>query len=156
MAQGISPARNKAENQTEGEASILYEAAFIWAGNGDHWNDYSVFGWRCNRIFVCVAIWYIFIADQGKDYDILERVFDMTKAEYGKCEKLMEKAVKNAKRAKFLWEEYEKYSKDNNSVEAEVNMRNSDQHYGYAEGIRDALAVLGFKNEQMKELSELL
>ena len=80
----------------------------------------------------------------------------MTKAEYGKCEKLLTEAIENARCAKFLWKEYEKYSNENNNVEAEVNMRNSDQHYGYAEGIHQALAVLGFKHEKMKELSELL
>ena len=34
--------------------------------------------------------------------------------------------------------------------------RKADQHHGYAEGIHQALAVLGFKHEKMKELSELL
>lgn len=80
----------------------------------------------------------------------------MTKIEYKKCEKLADEAIENVRRAKFLWTEYEKFSKENNIIKAKVNMRNSDQHYGYAEGIQQVLATLGFKHEKMKELFELL
>lgn len=80
----------------------------------------------------------------------------MTKIEYKKCEKLMDEAIENARRSKYLWEEYEKFLKENNDVEAKINMRNSDQHYGYAEGIRQTLVMLDFKHEKMKELSDLI
>ena len=52
----------------------------------------------------------------------------MTKIEYGICEKLMEEAINNAKQA--------------------------DEEY--ADGIRQALATLGFTHDRMKELSKLL
>lgn len=65
----------------------------------------------------------------------------MTKIEYGKCEKLMEEAIRKAKQSD---EEY---------MEA-------GRHYANMDSVRQeteqALATLGFKNDRMKELSKLL
>ncbi|MCR2050914.1 hypothetical protein NSB25_27210 [Acetatifactor muris] len=79
----------------------------------------------------------------------------MTKLEYGKCVKLMEEAIRNAKQSS---EEYKAYNQLLNvdTIKAETEQRKADQHYGYAEGINQVLATLGFKHDRMKELSELL
>lgn len=79
----------------------------------------------------------------------------MTKVEYGKCEKLMEAAIQKAKQAD---EEYKAYNQliKNDIIKAEIEQRKADQHMGYAEGINQVLAVIGFKHDRMKELSELL
>ena len=80
----------------------------------------------------------------------------MTKIEYGKCEKLMEEAIRKAKQAYDNFIEADKYSRNGNNVEQKVSQRKADRHYGEAIGINQALAVLGFKHDRMKELSELL
>ena len=80
----------------------------------------------------------------------------MTKVETIKCEKLMEEAIINAKKANESWEKYKRCKKENNMVEAEVGMRESDCYRGYAEGINQALAVIGFKHERMTELGKLI
>lgn len=79
----------------------------------------------------------------------------MTKIENGKCEKLMEEAINNAKQAD---EEYKTCIQLLNEckIGADTEQRKADQHYGYADGIRQALATLGFKHDRMKELTELL
>ena len=68
----------------------------------------------------------------------------------------MNEAIDKARCAKFLWIEYEKYFKENNTVKAGIKMRDSDQHYGYAEGIYHVLNMLNFMHDGMKELSDLL
>lgn len=73
----------------------------------------------------------------------------MTKLEYGKCIKLMEEAIREAKQAN---EEYEK----SNYSDYEVWQIKADQHYGYAEGINQVLVTLGFRHDRMNELSNLL
>lgn len=80
----------------------------------------------------------------------------MTKLEYMKCEKLMNEAIRNAENANESWKKYERYKKENNMIEAEIGMRESDYHRGYAEGINQVLAVIGFKHEQMAELSKMI
>ena len=78
----------------------------------------------------------------------------MTKAEYGKCEKLMEEAISKARQAD---EEYKELNIiHTGDIRSKLLTRKADQHYGYAEGIHQALAVLGFKHEKMNELSGLL
>ena len=79
----------------------------------------------------------------------------MTKIEYGKCEKLMEEAILKAKQAD---EEYKAYNQliKNDMIKANIGQRKADQHMGYAEGVNQVLAVIGFKHDRMKELSELL
>ena len=80
---------------------------------------------------------------------------EMTKLEYMKCEKLMNEAIRNAENANESWKKYERYKKDN-MVEVEIGMREFDYHMGYAEGINQALAVIGFKHERMAELCKLI
>lgn len=80
----------------------------------------------------------------------------MTKLEYTKCEKLMNEAIRNAENANESWKKYERYKKENNIVEAEIGMREFDYHIGYAEGINQALAIIGFKHERMAELCKLI
>lgn len=79
----------------------------------------------------------------------------MTKTEYGKCEKLMEEAIRKVKQAD---EEYKTYNQllNEDTIKAETEQRKADQHYGEAVGINQVLATLGFKHGKMKELSELL
>lgn len=80
----------------------------------------------------------------------------MTKVEYGKCEKLMEEAIRKANRSNADYKAYERLHKEGKQIDAECKLHLSDQEIGYAEGINQALAVLGFKHDRMKELSELL
>ena len=80
----------------------------------------------------------------------------MTKLEYKKCEKLMDEAIRNAKIANENWEKYLVAEKNKNALDMEINLRNCDYHRGYAEGIQQALAVIGFKHEQMAELGKLI
>lgn len=69
----------------------------------------------------------------------------------------MEKAIRNAKNSKMEYSRSEIFSKKNNDIiNAEIEMRKADQHIGYAEGINQALVTLGVKHDRMKELSELL
>lgn len=80
----------------------------------------------------------------------------MTKSESIKCEKLMEEAIKNAEAASRSWEKHKKCKMENNMIDAEIAIREFDYHRGYAEGINQALVVIGFKHEQMKKLQELI
>lgn len=80
----------------------------------------------------------------------------MTKLEYKKCEKLMDEAIRNAEAANKNWEKYLVAEKNKVALDMEINMRNCDYHRGYAEGINQALAVLGFKHERMVELEKLI
>lgn len=80
----------------------------------------------------------------------------MTKLEYKKCEKLMDEAIRNAEAANKNWEKYLVAEKNKVALDMEINMRDCDYHRGYAEGINQALAVIGFKHERMAELLELL
>ena len=79
----------------------------------------------------------------------------MTKTEYGKCEKLMEEAIRKAKQSD---DEYKAYNQllNEDTIKAETEQRKADQHYGEAVGIEQALATLGFKHDKMKELSNML
>lgn len=80
----------------------------------------------------------------------------MTKIEYGKCEKLMNKAINVAMWSKSAWKRHEEFLKDGKEVDAEVEQRKSDQYYGEAIGINQVLATLNFKHEKMKELADLI
>lgn len=80
----------------------------------------------------------------------------MTKLEYEKCEKLMEEALYKAKQSSEEFEKSQSFFNAGNDVNGEVEQRKADQHYGEAVGINQVLAVLGFKHDKMKELSELL
>ena len=80
----------------------------------------------------------------------------MTKTEYGKCVKLMEEAIRKVKQAEENYKEAEKHLEDVNELEWETCQRKADQYYGEAIGINQVLAILGFKHDKIKELSELL
>lgn len=80
----------------------------------------------------------------------------MTKAEYGKCEKLMEDAIHKVEDSKREYSRYEFFLQKGDTIHAEVEQRKADQHYGYAEGINQVLAVIGFRHDRMKVLGSLL
>ena len=80
----------------------------------------------------------------------------MTKLEYGKCEKLMEEAIRKANNSNEDYKAFERLRKEGKEVDAKCKLRLADQEIGYAEGINQALATLGFKHDRMKELSKLL
>ena len=80
----------------------------------------------------------------------------MTKLEYGKCEKLMGKALYKAKQSSEEFENSQSFFNAGNDVNGEVEQRKADQHYGEAVGINQVFVTLGFKHDRMKELSELL
>lgn len=80
----------------------------------------------------------------------------MTKQEIKKCERLMYDAIWKATNAKEDYATYERLLKEGKQVDAECKLRLADQEIGYAEGINQSLATLGFKHNSMKELSKLL
>ena len=80
----------------------------------------------------------------------------MTKVENMRCEKLMEDAIRKANDSEEDYKVYKRLLNDGKQVDAECKLRFADQERGYAEGIRQALACIGFTHERMKELDELL
>lgn len=77
----------------------------------------------------------------------------MTKLEYARCEKLMEEAIKKAKTAN---EDFSNYNTEKDEINKRILLERGQNHLGYAEGIHQALAVLGFKHTRMKMLEDLL
>lgn len=77
----------------------------------------------------------------------------MTKLEYTKCEKLMDEAIRNAETAN---EEFYKAGNSYDTTERHILETKAWNHRGYAEGINQVLAVIGFKHERMEELSKLI
>lgn len=77
----------------------------------------------------------------------------MTKLEYKKCEKLMNEAIRNVETAN---EEFSKAGKCYDTTERHILETKAWNHRGYAEGIIQALNVIGFKNEIMEKLNKLL
>ena len=77
----------------------------------------------------------------------------MTKAEKVKCEKLMEEAINHAEAAN---EDFSNYSVEKDETNGRILLERGQNLLGYAEGIHQALVVLGFKHTRMKELSDLL
>ena len=78
----------------------------------------------------------------------------MTKIEKERCEKLIEEAEINLERSDMEYSKYERLRKEEKKIDAECALRNADQLRGYAEGIYQALAVIGYSSESMKELTE--
>lgn len=79
----------------------------------------------------------------------------MTQKEYKKCTELMYDAILHAKRSIQYYAE----ARDNKSLtdtSRHVKELQGQDALGYAVGINQALAVIGFKHENMKELSKLL
>lgn len=80
----------------------------------------------------------------------------MTKAENKKCEDLLREGIKNGESAKKEYAEAEKHLANANKLEWEVNQRKADQNLGYAQGIYQALVVVGFEHKDMQKLAELI
>lgn len=80
----------------------------------------------------------------------------MTKQEIKKCERLMYDAIRKATNSKENYAAHERLLKEGKQVDAECKLRLADQEIGYAEGINQVLATLGFKHNSMKELLKLL
>ena len=77
----------------------------------------------------------------------------MTKLEAIKCEKLLDKAIRSAEVAN---KEFYKAGNSYDTTERHILETKAWNHRGYAEGINQALAVIGFKHKQMAELSKLI
>lgn len=77
----------------------------------------------------------------------------MTKLEFMKCEKLLNEAIEYAIDAK---DKLDVATKHPNATERYVLENIAHNHRGYAEGINQALAVIGFKHERMAELGKLI
>lgn len=80
----------------------------------------------------------------------------MTKLEKSKCEALLDEAIRKANNSKEDYAAYERLLKEGKQIDAECRLRVADQEIGYADGINQVLATLGFQHEKMKELSDLL
>lgn len=78
----------------------------------------------------------------------------MTKIEKERCEKLIEEAERNLENSNIEYSKYERLKKEEKEIDAECALRNADQLRGYAEGIYQALAVIGYSSANMKELTE--
>lgn len=77
----------------------------------------------------------------------------MTKLESIKCEKLLNEAIEYAIDAK---DKLDVAARHPNATERYVLENTAHNHRGYAEGIIQALNVIGFKHEQMAELGKLI
>mgnify|MGYP001623310272 CR=1 FL=1 len=80
----------------------------------------------------------------------------MTKIEKRRCEQLAQEAIESLSNASREYGEWKLCEQGNNSTGAHVSLRKADRHQGYAEGIYQALAVIGYSSESMKELSEMI
>lgn len=78
----------------------------------------------------------------------------MTKIEWKRCEKLIEEAERSLENSDIEYSKYERFQKEGKKVDAACALRNADQLRGYAEGIYQALAVIGYTSASMKELTE--
>lgn len=77
----------------------------------------------------------------------------MTKIEKERCEKLIDEAKRNLENSDIEYSKYERL-KEEKKIDAECALRNADQLRGYAEGIYQALAVIGYSSAGMEELTE--
>lgn len=80
----------------------------------------------------------------------------MTKIEKRRCEQLAQEALKSLRNASTEYGEWELLGRGNSPTAAQISLRKADRHQGYAEGIYQALVVIGYNSESMKELSELI
>lgn len=83
----------------------------------------------------------------------------MTKEEFKRCQEVIQKAEEKAKKAEELWLGYVKYKNAGNTENANVRYRNFDYHRGYAEGLCQALCMIGVDcadvQESIQRLSKL-
>lgn len=77
----------------------------------------------------------------------------MYQLEENKLEELMCEAIRNAKRLHELLNESDRTE---NPVERTILLASANRYLGYANGINQALVVVGFKHERMKVLEDLL
>lgn len=80
----------------------------------------------------------------------------MTKIEKRRCEQLAQEAINKCLKSKEEYKNWESCKKNNDSMGAHLALRKADQDYGYAEGIYQALVVVGYDSESMEELSDLI
>lgn len=80
----------------------------------------------------------------------------MTRAEKEKVEILIDEAFINYKCSEAEWEMHESFKKEGNFIDAEFHLRRFQDKRSFAEGIYQALAVMGFNHPKMKEFSKLL
>ena len=78
----------------------------------------------------------------------------MTKQEMEKCEKLLDEALLNLDNADVEWEDYEDAKRGGYDEAEEISLRKFESHRGYAGGIYQALAVLGYKSKKMTEIGK--
>ena len=78
----------------------------------------------------------------------------MTKAEKAKCKQLADEALVKLNDSEEEYEKYEKCKKKGNMTDAHIALRDADQDWGYAQGIYQALVVIGYRGKEMEELSE--
>lgn len=78
----------------------------------------------------------------------------MTNMEKQKCKKLIEEANVSLNLSDMYWRKYEKLKGTENKVDAQIVMRKASYHRGYAEGIYQALVVIGYSSAGMEELTE--
>lgn len=80
----------------------------------------------------------------------------MTNTEKAKAEKILDEAIRKHKNAIDDWKEYERCKKENDLVSAETYLRKFQDGISYAEGIYNALVVIGFTHPKMKKFSDML
>ena len=78
----------------------------------------------------------------------------MTKEEKNKCEKVLDEAALSLDKADAKWEDYEDAKRGGHYDDEEISLRLSENYHGYAEGIYQALAILGYKSKKMIEIGE--
>ncbi|MBQ3422312.1 MAG: hypothetical protein IJH34_11745 [Romboutsia sp.] len=78
----------------------------------------------------------------------------MTNVEKNKCEKLINQAIQELIGSNELYEDDKKGNKD--SKLATIQLRLADNKRGYAEGMYNALATIGYKSEKLNKFSQLL
>ena len=77
----------------------------------------------------------------------------MTKIENKALEKVLSEGIRNAKLAN---EEFEKAGQTYDTTERHLLETKAWNHRGYAEGINQVLATVGFIHEDMRVLTDLL
>ena len=78
----------------------------------------------------------------------------MTKQEKDKCEKLLDDVYLYLNNAEPNWDDYEKAKREKCYENAETSLRLYESNRSYAEGIYQALVVLGYKSEKMAEIGK--
>ena len=77
----------------------------------------------------------------------------MTNIENKALEKVLSEGIRNAKLAN---EEFEKAGQTYDTTERHLLETKAWNHRGYAEGINQVLAIVGFNHEDMRSLTDLL